>query len=66
MTTPNAEQLEALQRYALKHGRCWKGQLVVDWMTGRDEQKPDSHLLRQLRNTLGPKRLTKFKLPKAP
>ena len=52
---PNPEQLAALQRFATANGRSWKSALSNAWTTGADEQEPDAHLLRQVRNQFGPK-----------
>ncbi|MDP2432286.1 MAG: hypothetical protein Q8O33_09655 [Pseudomonadota bacterium] len=60
-----AEQFAALQRYAGHHGRCWKSQLLGDWTTGRDAERSDGSLLRQIRNTLGPAWLNAYRLPVA-
>jgi hypothetical protein len=49
-----AEQTAALQGFANKHGRKWKGTLSDMWMNGQDERQPNSHLLRQVRNQFGP------------
>lgn len=50
---PTAGQLEALKRFAVRHGRTWKSKLVNVWLSGRDESIPDAALLRQVRNQLG-------------
>lgn len=60
--TPTAEQLEAIKAFAKKHGRSWKQELNDAWMDGSDAQEPNGHLLRQVRNNLGPRWLIKFKL----
>ena len=52
---PNLEQLEALQRFADSRGRMWKSDLNTAWMNGADAREDGGHLLRQVRNTLGPK-----------
>jgi hypothetical protein len=51
---PTAEMLAALQIFADKHGRTWKRTLSDMWMNGRDEWQADAHLLRSVRNQLGP------------
>lgn len=66
MTTqrqPTPDQLQRLIRYAERHGPDWRSKLVHDWWTGRDAAQPDGHLLRQVRNQLGPTWLAKFQLP---
>ena len=47
---PTPEQWDALVAYAREHGRTWKAQLLTDWRDGRD-----SGLLRQIRNSFGPR-----------
>lgn len=64
MGTPNEEQLAAIKAYALHHGRYWKAQLRTDWMNGRDAQRHNGHLLRQVRNQFGPTWLANFTLEK--
>jgi hypothetical protein len=62
--TPTAEQLEALYDFSLKYTTKrggWKEHLVTCWMNGADAREPNGHLLRQLRNTLGPQWLKTFK-----
>ena len=56
------DQSAALAAYAREHGRCWKRDLLADWMSGRDADHPEGHLLRQVRNTFGPSWLKTFKL----
>lgn len=56
-----AEQIQALQAFAAKHGRSWKSKLRSAWASGRDERLPNGALLRQIRNTLGPVGLAKFR-----
>lgn len=46
-----AEQLDALTRYAAKHGRFWKSKLRRAWMGGPPYD--DTGPLRELRNTHG-------------
>lgn len=59
---PTAEQLEVLKAFAAKYGRTWKAVLRDAWITGRDEREPNSALLRQVRNQLGPRWLVSFRL----
>lgn len=56
------EQLDRLRAFKKEHGRCWKGQLRALWMTGMDASEPEGHLLRQIRNRIGPSGLDKVKL----
>lgn len=58
---PTAEQLRAVDRFALKHGRYWKRELRLAWYTGRDAEEPEGHLLRQVRNNFGPPWLEKYR-----
>lgn len=59
------EQLHALEFYAEYHGKDWKEQLASDWSTGRDAKFTCyGHLLRQIRNNLGPEWLANWELPK--
>lgn len=44
------EQLDRLRAFKKEHGRCWKG------------HEPEGHLLRQIRNRIGPSGLDKVKL----
>lgn len=60
---PNEEQLDALRTFAKRHGRQWKSALVNAWAAGSDASEPNGHLLRQLRNRLGPEWLVGFRLP---
>lgn len=57
---PSTSQLQALERFATKHGREWKAVLSAAWTSGRDESMPDGALLRQVRNQLGPEWLASF------
>lgn len=52
---PNPEQLEAVKAFAARHGRDWRDALALAWMTGSDANQPAGHLLRQVRNTCGPR-----------
>lgn len=59
---PTSDQLAALGAYAARHGDCWKHKLAIAWLNGQDEQEPEGALLRQVRNTFGPRWLAEFKL----
>lgn len=54
---PTREQLQALEDYAVRHGRKWKRRLLDDWRSGADACAP---LLRQLRNRFGPQWLLTY------
>lgn len=56
---PNEEQLAALRAFASRHGRYWKQALMQAWLNGKDANEPNGHLLRQVRNELGPAWLEK-------
>lgn len=45
-----AEQQQALNRFAVKHGRTWRAKLRALWNTGKDERVADGAYLRQIRN----------------
>jgi len=60
--TPTPAQLAALKAFAAKYGHTWRTKLNDAWLLGRDASEPGGHLLRQLRNTLGPSWLASFKL----
>lgn len=62
MDQPTAEQLDAVQAFAKKYGPSWKYKLQGAWLSGRDANEPNGHLLRQVRNNFGPRWLEKFKL----
>lgn len=62
MNEPTEEQLAAIRAYAEAKGKDWKFRLNTAWWNGTDANEPNGHLLRQIRNTLGPKWLIKFKL----
>ncbi|AUX79315.1 hypothetical protein [Sinorhizobium fredii] len=57
-----AEQEQALQAYAAKHGRRWKSVLNHVWMGGPPHD--DTGTLRGLRNSHGPTWLQSYRLPK--
>ena len=62
--TMTKDQREALKEFAKQTGRCWKSELQICWMRGYYPTFAGeySHLLQQVRNTLGPTGLTKLKL----
>jgi hypothetical protein len=55
------EQRHAVQSFADRHGPNWRGDLLDAWLNGSDAREPDGHLLRQVRNKLGPTWLSKVK-----
>lgn len=59
---PTVGQLQRLREFAAEHGRDWKVILNGMWLSGRDANQRDGHLLRQVRNQLGPVWLNDFKL----
>lgn len=58
------EQLNALDRYAARHGRCWKACLSDQWESGIYDREDNSAALQTIRNTLGPSWLVKFHFPR--
>lgn len=54
------DQRKALESFMERHGRQWKETLLSYWLNGKDAQEPGGHLLRQIRNRLGPQWLEKF------
>lgn len=63
---PSEEQIKALQTFAAHNGRTWKSALCFCWETGRYKDfngVERSDLLQQIRNSLGPSWLTRFRLP---
>lgn len=65
MTTLTLQQLNALNRYALKHGRTWRSKLQHAWRTdGGLRLEPEAALLQQLRNQGGPELIKTYE-PKA-
>jgi len=58
------EQIEALQSFAKRNGRCWKSKLCTLYMSGRDADQPEGPFLRQVRNTIGPSGLYRTWLDK--
>lgn len=66
MNYPNAEQLEALKRFAKTAGRRWKQALRDAWMNGGYDATTGEYIdgpLQQVRNSFGPSWLTRFKIP---
>lgn len=59
---PTFEQERRLRLFAESGGQGWKDTLQNLWLTGRDAALPDGHLLRQIRNDLGPSWLANLKL----
>lgn len=57
---PTPEQEIALAEYQAKHGHFWKRKLMEAWQNGTDTSEPNGHLLRQVRNNLGPTWLSKY------
>jgi hypothetical protein len=58
---PTKEELVALREYAERKGADWKAKLYEDWWHGREVNAiPDGHLLRRVRNNLGPKWLKNY------
>lgn len=55
------EQRARLIAFAEQHGSNWKAKLKRLWWSGADAQERDGHLLRQVRNTIGPSRLDSLK-----
>ena len=52
-----SEQITRLQQFADQHGSDWRNVLRAMWFNGTDATQPDGHLLRQIRNTVGPSAL---------
>lgn len=57
-----SEQREALLQFANRYGADWKRELLDRWVNGTDTAEPGGHLLRQVRNRLGPQWLEKVVL----
>lgn len=57
-----AKEEQALQAYAIRHGRRWKSILNHVWMGGAPHD--DGGTLRRLRNSHGPTWLQSYRLPK--
>jgi hypothetical protein len=64
MKTPtlSPELLDRLRRFAEGNGRTWRAKLREVWLRGDEARYPDSHLLRQLRNAVGPSGLDRVEL----
>ena len=60
--TLTEEQCVRLREFAAEHGRRWRSVLRELWMSGCDVAEPRGHLLRQVRNTVGPSGLDKIRL----
>lgn len=56
------EQLARLESFAREHGPRWRDVLRELWWTGRDDRQPDGHLLRQVRNRVGPRLLDRVEV----
>lgn len=56
------EQSSRVRLFAESYGAGWKEELLNFWLTGKDAQLADGHLLRQVRNNFGPKWLETVKL----
>ena len=50
--TATPEHLQALDKFAAKHGRNWRETLRGMWYNGTDANEEDGHLLRQIRNRI--------------
>lgn len=48
------DQVEALRAFATKYGPKWKSILMAMWIKGIETKEPNGHLLRSVRNNLGP------------
>lgn len=49
------EQAARIKLFAESYGEEWKDELLGFWLTGKDAQLKDGHLLRQVRNQFGPR-----------
>lgn len=58
---PTTDQIHALNHFAKRYGRSWRGRLRQFWATGADAREPNGYLLRQVLNEFGPLLLVKFK-----
>ncbi len=62
LNMPRPDHVDALRAFAKKYGEDWKTKLNDMWFDGKDAREPQGHLLRQVRNRLGPRWLKDFKL----
>ena len=60
--TVTHEQMTRLVEFSQQHGANWKQTLRDMWMAGTDDSQKNGHLLRQVRNTVGPSGLDSIKL----
>lgn len=60
--SPTPEQAARLKLFAECYGDNWKEELLNFWLNGKDAQLTDGHLLRQVRNQLGPRWLKTMSL----
>jgi hypothetical protein len=56
----DVEELRALHRWRVDHGRTWKDALRQAWLNGRDEWAMGGHALRRIRNSYGPSIIDRF------
>lgn len=56
------EQRTRLKQFAAAHGPNWRDKLREMWMTGQDSGQPEGHLLRQVRNQVGPSKLDQLEI----
>lgn len=63
MPEPNAEQLEAIEKYRATFGLIWKELLLGDWLRSgyHYDAKEYSHLLQQVRNQFGKSWLASYR-----
>ena len=50
----NNDQLNTLKEFKAKYGNDWKQILSDLWMSGKDTNEQNGHLLRQIRNNYLP------------
>lgn len=48
------EQRTRIEQFKEKHGKEWQSNLSELWWSGKDDRETNGHLLRQIRNRLGP------------
>lgn len=58
----NEDQCKRLIEFAVENGKGWQQKLLDLWMSGKDASERDGHLLRQVRNVIGPSGLLKLKM----